>query len=34
MRYGKTYSYTDIANRIKKPYTVRAIGENPVLVTM
>ncbi|HFF3182156.1 MULTISPECIES: hypothetical protein [Bacillus] len=23
-----------MANRIKKPYTVRAIGENPVLVTM
>ncbi|WP_371399163.1 hypothetical protein [Bacillus toyonensis] len=23
-----------MANLIKKPYTVRAIGENPVLVTM
>ena len=36
--YGKTYSYTDIANHIEKPEAVRAIGAaigaNPVLVTI
>lgn len=36
--YGKTYSYTDIANHIEKPDAVRAIGAaigaNPILITI
>lgn len=36
--YGKTLSYSDIANRIHKPSAVRAvgtaIGANPVLITV
>ncbi|MCY8521901.1 methylated-DNA--[protein]-cysteine S-methyltransferase [Bacillus atrophaeus] len=36
--YGETYSYSDIAERIQKPDSVRAvgtaIGANPVLITI
>lgn len=36
--YGKTYTYTDIANQIGKPAAVRAvgaaIGANPLLITV
>ncbi|CAM4223203.1 methylated-DNA--[protein]-cysteine S-methyltransferase [Lederbergia lenta] len=36
--YGKTYSYSDIAEMIKRPKAVRAVGSaigaNPVLITV
>ncbi|MEY8351345.1 methylated-DNA--[protein]-cysteine S-methyltransferase [Bacillus cereus] len=32
--YGKTYSYSDIAQLIQKPKAVRAIGANPLLITI
>ncbi|MFC6229060.1 methylated-DNA--[protein]-cysteine S-methyltransferase [Paenibacillus allorhizosphaerae] len=36
--YGRTYTYTDIAQRIRKPESVRAvgaaIGANPVLIVV
>lgn len=36
--YGKTYSYTEIADRIQKPTAVRAVASaiaaNPILITI